>query len=389
MKTRSLLAALCLLFLALSLHGQTNEITIGVNLSTSGPLASVGIPFKNATLLGPSEIAGHKIRYVFLDDASDPTAAVRNVKRLISEENIDVLLGPTGTPLSLAVINTVAEAKVPMISLGSGSMIVAPMDAKRRWVFKPFPNDDDMAGALVGHMAKHGVKTLSLIAVDDAFGESWIQATTKIAARKNIKILDTERFQRTETSTTAQCLRAMKGNPDAILIAAVGTPAVTPHRNLVERGFKGKIYQSGGAVNPEFLRLGGKDVEGSYTVQTPFIVAEQLPDGYPTKQPALDFLKLYEAKYGARAAYAVSPWDSLTLLKVAIPAALKTGAQPGTPQFHEALRTALENCKGVVGALAVFNLSPTDHAGVNQLGVTVIRIENGAWKLEEVAAFKK
>jgi len=386
---KSFLAAFCVLFLALSLHGQTDEITIGVNLSTTGPLAGIGIPFKNATLMGPSVIAGKRIRYVFLDDGSDPTAAVRNVKRLISEEKIDVLLGPTGTPLSLAVIDTVAEAKVPMISLGSASMIVAPMDEKRRWVFKPFPNDDDMASAIIGHMAKNHVKTISIIAVDDAFGESWVEAAKKITAAKGIKILDFERFQRTDASTTAQALRAMRGDPDAILIAAVGTPAITPHHNLVERRYKGKIYQSGGAVNPDFLRLGGKDVEGSYTVQTPFIVAEQLPDGYPTKKPALEFLKLYEAKYGARAAYAVSPWDSLTLLKVAIPAALKTGAKPGTPQFREALRTALENCKNVVGALAVFNLSPTDHAGVNQLGVTVIRIENGTWKLEEASAFKK
>jgi len=381
-------AVLSILFLALSLHAQTKDITIGVDLATTGPLAGLGIPFKNATLLGPTVIAGRNIRYVFLDDGSDTTAAVTNVKRLISEEKIDLLLGPAGTPLSLAVIPIVAEAKVPMISLGSASMIVAPMDEKRRWVFKPFPNDDEMASALIAHMAKHGVKTLSVIAVVDAFGDSWVQAANKIAPAKGIKILDIERFERTDASTTAQSLRAMKGNPDAIMIAAVGTPAVTPHHNLVERGYKGKIYQSGGAVIPDFLRLGGKDVEGSYTVQTPFIIAEQLPEGYPTKKPGLEFLKLYEAKYGVRAAYAISPWDAMALLKVAIPVALKGGAQPGTLRFREALRAALENCKGVVGGLAVFNMSPTDHAGVNQLGVSVIRIENGNWKLEQAAPFK-
>jgi branched-chain amino acid transport system substrate-binding protein len=364
------------------------DITFGVNISTTGPVASLGIPNKNALLLAPTVIAGQKIHYIILDDASDTTTAVQNVKRLISEHRIDLLLGPSVTPTSLAVIDTIAAAKTPMISYGSASAIVSPMDARRKWVFKTTPNDDEYVKAVVNHMIKKHVQTIALIAVDDPYGESWTSVTRKRAAEKGIKVLSVEKFQRNDTGTTAQALRAMKGNPDAILIIAAGTPAVTPHRALVERGYKGKIYQTGGAANADFLRLGGKTVEGAYLPAPPVIVAEQLPDGYPTKQTALEFLRIYEGKYGpgSRSTFAGHLWDAVKLLEVAVPVALKQ-AQPGTVQFREALRGALEGCKGVKGVSAMYTMSPTEHSGINQLGIVMIRIEHGGWKLDDYASF--
>jgi branched-chain amino acid transport system substrate-binding protein len=348
----------------------------------------LGIPNKNALSLAPTVIAGQKIRYITLDDASDTTAAVQNVKRLISEDKIDLLLGPSVTPTTLAVIETVAANKTALISYGSASAIVAPMDAKRHWVFKTTPNDEVYAAAMINHMAKKNVKTIALIAVDDPYGESWIAVTKKRAAEKGISIQAIEKFQRNDTSTTAQALRAMKGHPDAILVIASGTPAVTPHRAVVEHGYKGKIYQTGGAANADFLRLGGKAVEGAYMPAPPVIIAEQLPNGYPTKQTALEFLKIFEAKYGpgSRSTFAGHLWDAVKLLEAAIPAALKQ-AKPGTVQFREALRTALENCKGVKGVSAVYSMTPNDHSGINQLGVAMIRIEKGGWKLDDYAKF--
>jgi len=362
------------------------DITIGVDLSTTGPMASVGIEFKNAALLGPSTIAGEKVRYIFLDNNSDPTTAVQNAKRL-SQDNIDVLIGPPGTSLALAVIDTIAQAKVPTLCLASASAIVSPMDEKRKWMFKAVANDDVFVAAMVNHMTRVGVKTLSLVVSNDPYGESWANETNKIASAKGIKILRVERFERTDNSTTPQTMRIMSGHPDAVLIVAVGTPAVTPQRSLVEHGYKGKIYQSGGAVNQDFLRLGGKFVEGTYLVQSPAIVAEQLPNGYPTKKVAVDFLKLYQSKYGTRSYFGAQMWDELKLVEAAVPVALKS-ARPGTLEFREALRSALEKSKGVVGATAVFTMSPTDHTGINELGVSVIKVVNGTWKLEQAAAFK-
>ncbi len=218
-----------------------------------------------------------------------------------------------------------------MVALGSTSRLILPMDEKKKWVFKTVPNDDIFCGALVNEMVKKGVKTLSLIAVDDPFGESWTEITTRLATAKGIKILTVEKFNRSDTSATGQALRAMRGNPDAIVIAAVGTPAVTPNRALVERNYKGQIYHTGGMVNADFLRVGGNAVEGIFTPTPPLVIAEQLPDGYPTKKAAVAFLKLYEAKYGpgSRSQYAGHSWDAIQVLSVAIPVAMKK-AKPGT-----------------------------------------------------------
>lgn len=386
MMRRLLLVASLLAALACSALAQT-EITIGVNFSTTGPAASLGIPMKNSVLLGPTKMGGLPVRYIFLDDKSDTTTAVQNIKRLVSDDHVDLILGPSVTPTSLAVIDTVAEAKVPTMAMGSISGITSPVDAKRRWVFKTIANDDIFAQTMTAHMAKHGIKTISIIAVNDSYGESWIEQIKRFAGEKGIKILDIERFERSDNSTTPQALRLVRANPDAIVISAVGTSAVTPHSSVVERGYKGKIYQTGGAINPEFLRVGGKTVEGSYVVGNPLVVADQLPDGYPTKKTALDFLKLYESKYGGRSVFAVFSWDAMKIVEAAVPVALKSGAKPGTVEFREALRSALEHVRGVVGVGAVYNMSPTDHVGINELGVAVMRVENGAWKLDTSAAF--
>lgn len=363
------------------------DITIGVNLSTTGPAASLGIAERNALSFGPTVIAGQKVRYVVYDDATDTTTAVQNVKRLISGEKVDLLLGPTTTPTSLAVIEAAAESKTPMICFSPGPSAISPDDAKRKWIFNAPANNDVYAATLINHMVTKGVKTVSVIAVDDAYGESSTVAYRKLAAPKGIKTLAVEKYKRTDTSATAQVLRAMQGNPDAVYIIASGTPGALPHVALVERGYKGKIYQSGGSANAEFLRVGGKAVEGSYILAPAVLVAEQLPDGYPTKKEALKFAKAYESKFGPRSMFASLVWDALKIVEAAVPKGLKS-AKPGTEKFREALRAAIENTKRLVGAGAVFTLSPTDHSGVDQLGLSVVQVENGKWKLEDHANYR-
>lgn len=363
------------------------EITIGVNLSSTGPAAGLGIPQKNGVMLfGPDKIAGEKVRYVILDDATDPSIALQNFKRLTSEENIDVLIGPSLVAATLAIMSTAADTKTPIFTQAQSASLVTPMDDKRKWVFKMLPNDDAFNDAMVKHMIRKGVKTVSVIAVDDQYGEGNTKSFRKIAESKGIKILTVEKFKRNDTSATSQALRAMSGNPDAVHIIAAGTPAALPHLALVDRSYKGKIYQNGGAANADFLRLGKKALEGSYVVATPTLVANQLPENSPFKANAVKFAKAYEAKYGTLSTMAGHVWDTYKVIEAAIPKALKSG-KPGTVQFREALRNEIEKTKGVVGAGAVYTLSPTDHAGISDHGVAVVRIENGAWKLDEIAAF--
>src|SRR5439155_9306452 len=253
------------------------DINVGVTLSATGPAASLGIPEKNTIALLPTTIAGQKVNYIVLDDASDTTNAVANARRLITENKVDVVIGSTTTPNSLAMIDVAAESQTPMISMAASAAIVEPIDAKRRWIFKTPQNDIMMSLAIATHMASAGVKTVGFIGFSDAYGEGWYREFTKIAPLKHLTVVANERYARTDTSVTGQVLKIVAAKPDAILIAGSGTPAVLPQRTLKERGYTGKYYQTHGVANNDFLRVGGKDVDGTYLPAGPVLVAAQLP----------------------------------------------------------------------------------------------------------------
>ena len=341
------------------------DINVGVVVSTTGPAASLGIPEKNTIALLPQTMGGQKINYIILDDASDTTAAVANTRKLISESKADVIIGSSTTPNSLAMIDVVAEGKTPMMTLGASARIITPMDAKKAWVFKTPQNDAMMAGAIVDHMVKAGIKTAAYIGFNDAYGEGWLQEFKKSTEAKGIKLVATEAFSRTDTSVTGQALKIM---------------AALPEKTLKERGFKGKYYQTHGVANADFLRVGGKDVEGTMLPAGPVLVAHQLPDSHPVKKSAVAYVDSYEAKYGkgTAATFGGHVWDAGQVLAAAVPEALKK-AQPGTEAFRVALRDALENVKDIAGSHGVFTMSPTDHLGI-QHGVVMVKIENGGWK---------
>ena len=359
------------------------DINVGVTLSATGPAASLGIPEKNTIALMPKTIGGQKVNYIVLDDASDTTTAVTNARKLITENKVDVLLGSTTTPNSLAMIDVAAEGQTPMISMAASSRIVEPVDAKRHWVFKTPQNDIMMSLAIATHMANAGVKTVGFIGFSDAYGEGWYQEFSKVAALKGLNIVANERYARTDTSVTAQVLKLVAAKPDAVLVAASGTPAALPERALKERGYAGKYYQTHGVANNDFLRVGGKDVDGTFLPAGPVLVAEQLPASHPVKKSALEYVKRYEEAYGkgSVSTFGAHAWDAGLLMSAAATQALKK-AQPGTAQFRAALRDALENVHELAGAHGVFNMSPTDHLGLDQRARVMVKIENGTWKLQ-------
>lgn len=376
-KTLTLVAALVA---AMAAHA---DINIGVTVSATGPAASLGIPEKNTISLMPTSIGGQKVNYIVLDDASDTTAAVTNTRKLINEHKVDVLLGSTITPNSLAMIDIAAESQTPMVSMAASARIVEPQDAKKRWVFKTPQNDIMMSLAIVAHMAGNGVKTVGFIGFSDAYGEGWYQEFSKIAALKNIQIVANERYNRTDTSVTGQVLKIVSAKPDAVLIAGSGTPAVLPQRALKERGYNGKFYQTHGVANNDFLRVGGKDVEGTFLPAGPVLVAAQLPANHPLKKSAQTYISKYEAAYGAGSVstFGAHAWDAGKLMEAAATAALKK-AKPGTVEFRVALRDALESVKELAGAHGVFNMSATDHLGLDQRARVMVKIEGGTWKYQ-------
>ena len=359
------------------------DVNVGVTVSATGPAASLGIPEKNTIALLPQTIDGQKINYIVLDDASDTTQAVSNARKLITENKVDIVLGSTTTPNSLAMIDVAAENATPMISMAASARIVEPMDAKRRWVFKTPQNDIMMSLAIATSMADAGIKTVGFIGFSDAYGEGWYQEFQKAAALKGLTVIASERYARSDTSVTGQILKIVAARPDAVLIAASGTPAVLPERTLRERGYTGKYYQTHGVANNDFLRVGGKDVEGTLLPAGPVLVAAQLPNSNPVKKSALEYVAKYEAMYGkgSVSTFGAHAWDAGLLMQVAVASALKK-AQPGTPEFRSALRDALENAKDVHGAHGIFNMSPTDHLGLDQRARVMVKVENGAWKYQ-------
>jgi len=239
-----------------------------------------------------------------------------------------------------------------------------------------------MATAIVEHMAANGVKTVGFIGYADPYGELWLKAMQGAAEPKGIKLVAVERYQRVDTSVAGQALKLLTANPDAVLIAGSGTPAVLPQATLIERGYKGKFYQTHGIANRDFLRVGGKNVEGTIFPVGPMLLAEQLPDAHPSKKPALEYVKLYEAAHGAnsRSTFGAHAYDAYLLLTRAVPEAMKK-AKPGTPEFRAALRDALENVKELPAAHGVFSMSPTNHNGFDARAAVMATVSNGDWKL--------
>jgi len=358
------------------------DINVGVVVSATGPAASLGIPEKNTFALMPTSIGGEKINYLILDDASDTTTAVKNTRKLLTEDKVDVIIGSTITPNSLAMIDIVAEAETPMISMAASARIVDPVDAKRKWVFKTPQNDVQMSTALVEHMTSAGVKTVAFIGFADAYGEGWFQEFSKIAEARKLQIVANERYNRADTSVTGQVLKIMSAKPDAVLVAGSGTPAALPQKTLKEKGYKGAYYQTHGVANKDFLRVCGKDCEGTFLPAGPVLVAAQLPDDNPIKKVALDYTAKYEAAHGKgnTSTFGAHAWDAGILLQNAVPLALKK-AKPGSKEFKAALRDALEGLKNVTVSHGIVNMSPTDHLGFDQRARVMVKVENGDWKL--------
>lgn len=354
------------------------DITVGISVSATGPAASLGIPEKNTAALLPTTIAGQKINYIVLDDGTNPTEANKNARKFVTENSADIIFGSSAVPTALAIAEVATETKTPQIALAP----VELADAKKAWVFIVPQHNAVMAQALAQHMKTAGVKTLGFIGFADGYGEGWAREMAKAAEAAGIKMAPSERYNRTDTSVTGQVVKLVSANPDAILIAGSGTPAALPQTALAERNYKGRIYQTHGAANKEFIRVGGKAVEGAVLPVGPVVVASQLPDSHPSKKVALDYTRLYEEKYGAGSvsSFGAHMWDAYKLFEAAVPVALKSG-QPGTPAFRQALRDAIESGREVVGAHGVFNMSATNHYGHDDRARVLVKIDKGDWKL--------
>jgi branched-chain amino acid transport system substrate-binding protein len=375
MKLKIAAAALAVGLAATAAHA---EIVVGVSLGITGPGASLGVHYRNAYQLMGKTLGGEPVRFIILDDASDPTNAAKNARKLISEDKADMLMGSNGVPSAVQMAQAAAEAKIPMMVLTPAALSGNTL----HWSFIVPQTTELMMGAVAQQLKAQGVKTVGYIGYTDTWGDLVYKAIQSHAASAGFKVVTDERYARSDTSVTGQILRLLSTNPDAVVVGGSGTGAALPHVTLIERGYKKGIYHNHGTVNAEFIKVGGKAVSGAVAPTGPLVVPEELPDSHPTKKVSLDFTKRYEAAFGAgtRNAFAGYAYDAYLLVDAAAPAALKKG-KPGTPEFREALRASLENVRNVVGTHGVYNMNAETHNGLDERARVLVHVDNGAWHL--------
>jgi branched-chain amino acid transport system substrate-binding protein len=363
---------------ALAATSAMAEITVGVSLGITGPGASLGVHYRNAYQLLPKTLGGEPVRFIILDDASDPTNAAKNARKLVAEDRVDALMGSNGVPSAVQMAQVAAESKTPITVLTPANLAPEVL----QWSFIVPQPTGLMMSAVAEQLKKQGVKTVGYIGYSDTWGDLVYKAIQDHASKYGFKVVTNERYARADTSVTGQVLRIISANPDAVVIGGSGTGGALPHVALVERGYKKGIYHNHGTVNQEFIKVGGKAVSGAVAPTGPLVVPEELPADFPTKKVSLDFTQRYEKAFGAgtRNAFAGYTYDAFLLLNAAAPEALKK-AKPGTPEFREALRAALENVRNVVGSHGVYNMNPKDHNGLDERSRVLVQVQDGAWRL--------
>jgi branched-chain amino acid transport system substrate-binding protein len=358
------------------------QIKIGISVSASGPGAALGQPQLKTIAALPKEIAGQKVTYIGLDDESDATKGVQNIRKLITEDKVDVIMGSSLTPVTFPLIEVAAENKIPLMTLAASAALVQPMDDKKKWVFKVVPNDDLMASAIMKIIAKAGVKKLGYIGFSDGYGEGYWKELSRLAPAAGIEMTTHEVYARGDASVTGQILKIIASKPDAVFIAAAGTPAVLPQKALRERGYTGPIYQTHGIVSDAFLKLGGKDVEGAVFAGEAFTVVNDLPADSAFRKVPAEYTAAFKAANGGTAPdmFGAHLWDSVALVAKAVPGALAK-AKPGTPEFRAALRDEIEKGKDIYINNGLSTMSAADHNGYDERTAIPIKIENNQFRL--------
>lgn len=374
---RLLVAALALTLSATA----AAQVKVGLMVSATGPTTAIGTPQKNTGDILPKKVGDVTVEYIQYEDGGDTTRGVQNVKKLIQENHVDAVIGPSTTPIALAILDPLTEAKVPLLATVGSSNVIEPMDAKRRWVFKTTQNDELIGSALVKHMVKNGVKNIGFIGFKDPYGENWYKVFSALAEKAGIKFVATEYYLRTDPSVTGQALKVLAAKPDAVFIAGVGGPAVLPQVTLRDQGYKGPIYQTHGIATDDFIKLGKDKVEGTILAAGPMLVIDEIADSNPIKKVALNYIATYEKQFGQKpSTFGANTWDSGIILERAIPAALKAG-KPGTEAFRSALRDAIEKEREIVGCQGVFNMSPTNHNGMDDRARVLVTVKDGKFRL--------
>ncbi len=378
---RSVLSILAFLGMATAVPAQ---VKVGVITSLSGPGSSIGIPYGKGAAAGQlvrKEAGGQTLELIQLDDGSDPDAATRAARKLIEDNKVDVLIGTATAASSNAIAVVANERKIPYLA-------VAPINPARaasgeRWALGVNQPPSLMIKVVVDRIQRDGAKKIGFIGFSDAWGDMVFNGAKEGEARGAINLVANERYARADTSVRAQVLKLMATEPEAILFGGAATQGALPMIELAGRGYKGKLYGTPALINPDFIRVGGKAVEGVLVSGSPGLVAEQLPEGHYAKAPTAMFRAAYEKLNGSAPTDGFAPvaFDAWLLVSDAVQR-VAGAAKPGTPEYRTALRDALFSTKNVAGTGGLFNFTQESAYGVDERALVLMRLVNGAWKFE-------
>ena len=312
----------------------------------------------------------HELQVVVEDDGSDTGKAVLAEKKLIEQDKVVILIGSSGSPASLGMVDGATAAKIPMISLASASQIVNPVK-DRFWVFKTPQPTLPVNQVQVDYLKAKGITTIGSIGVNNAFGKDSRDGLTEAVKGTGISIVADQVFQPGDKDFTAQLTKIKGLNPGALVVHATpgeGAPLTVQARDL---GFKVMLHNHG-IGNADFINLAKDAANGVLFPIGKLLTAEALPDSDPQKKVLLQYVKDYTdyTKGQPRNTFGGHAWDALTL---SVQALEKVGPDPSK------IRDYLETVKNFVGITGVFNFSVSDHNGIFKESLVMVRIDNGKW----------
>ena len=352
-------------------------IKIGGLFAVTGPASFLGEPEKKTLEMLVKDandkggINGMKLEAVIYDTAGDATKAVQLATKLIKDDKVSVIVGPSTTGESMAVIPVVEKEKVPLISCAAGIKITEPV---KHWVFKTPANDHVAAEKILNYMAKQKQKTIALLTVTDGFGSSGREQIKALAKQKGFSIVADEVYGPKDTDMTAQLTKIRGIKPDAIICWGTNPGPAVVTKNVKQLGIKIPLYMSHGVASKKFIDLAGADAaEGVMLPAGKLAIYDVLPKNDPQYKLLKDYDQSYKKAYGVEAStFGGYAYDAFLLITAAVK---KAGATP------EQIRNGIEQTSKLVSISGIFNMSPKDHNGLDLSAFEMVRVVKGDWAL--------
>lgn len=352
---------------------------IGFVDSLSGPDSSLGIPYQKGLKAGYAfqhTVHGEPVQVVTIDDTSDPTQAQLAVRKLVTQDHVDAIIGSANSANDTAMMAVAQELKVPMVALAP----IRPTGPNTDWaitVVQPVPL---MVSTVMKRLKRDGIKTIGMIAFSDTSGDLFTAEGKKAAAEEGIKVVAEERYATNATSVTGQIAKILQHHPQAIINYGSAGPGALPMLALAQLGYKGPVFGDPSLLSKSFVDLAGAAGNGVIISAGPVAVADQLPHNNPIRAVALKFDHIYAEVNHAPPADAFSSYayDGWLLLMNAMDRVPKDVAS-GTPEYRAKLRDALYSVRDLVGTQAVYNFHPGNTYGVDQRSMVLVKLENGKW----------